>query len=137
MPANNLFHFIEIPKIFDNCFLYFAQNPDHIPFSIKRVYFITQASPQLPRGHHVHKKTKQMMFCIQGSVKLTLDNGKKRQNVIIDQPDLGVMINNMVWHEMTDFKKNTILLVLASSNFDEKDYIRDYEKFKKQADKIR
>lgn len=134
MPQESkLINLVKIPKIFDDCYLFFAQNPHHIPFKIKRVYFITQASTQLPRGYHVHKKTKQVLFCIQGTIKLTLDNGKKRKSVTLDQPNIGVFIDKMIWHEMEDFKKDTILLVLASRIFDEKDYIRDYEKFKKEA----
>lgn len=134
--VSKLIKLIKIPRVFDDCYLYFAQNSQSIPFSIKRVYFITEANPNLPRGYHAHKITKQVIFCIQGSVKLILDDGQKRQSVIVDKPELGILINNMVWHEMAEFKKNTILLILASTNFDEKDYIRDYETFKKQAHKI-
>lgn len=133
---SNLVHLIKIPKIFDDCYLYFAQNSEHIPFNIKRVYFITEPDINLPRGYHAHKKTKQLMFCIQGSIKLHLDNSKKRKNITLDQPNIGVLIDKMIWHEMADFKKDTILLVLASTVFNEKDYIRDYEKFKKEAHKI-
>lgn len=135
-PQSTLVSLIKIPKIFDDCFLYFAQNSAHIPFNIKRVYFITKADTNLPRGHHAHKETKQVMFCIQGSINLRLDNGKKREKITLDRPDIGVLIDKMIWHEMADFKKDTILLVLASKVFNEKDYIRDYEKFKKETAKI-
>lgn len=133
MPKQKGSHLIELPKIFDDCFLIFAQTPDHIPFNIQRVYYITKSDPKLPRGYHAHKKTKQVIFCIQGNLKLVLDNGKKRKKIFLDQPNIGVLIDKMMWHEMTDFKKETILLVLASEVFDEKDYIRDYAQFKKQA----
>ena len=56
---------IKLPKIFDDCYLSFAQTPDHIPFTIKRVYYILKSDPKLPRGHHAHKKTRQVIFCIQ------------------------------------------------------------------------
>lgn len=136
MQAKNLFHLIEIPKIFDDCFIYFAQNPDHIPFNIKRVYFITQANTKLPRGNHAHKKTKQVIFCIQGKITLILDNGKRRKKIILDRPNIAVFMDKMVWVEMVDFQKDTILLVLASRIFKEKDYTRDYEQFKRRANKI-
>ncbi len=127
---------INIPKIIDDCNLYFAQTPDHIPFKVRRVYFITSANTRLPRGFHAHKKNQQAIFCIQGSMKLILDNGKNKKEVVLDKPNMGVFLDKMIWHEMLDFKKNTILLVLASQIFNEKDYVRDYEKFKKRTAKI-
>ena len=136
MRKNSLFRFVELPKILDECTLVIAQNPNHIPFKIKRLYFISNAHPKLPRGFHAHKSCEQIIFCISGSVKLVLDNGKKREKILLDQPNKGVFLNKMLWHEMINFKKNTILLVLASKAFNEKDYIRNYEKFKKRADKI-
>src|SRR3990167_10127862 len=77
------------------------------------------------------KKTRQVAFCIQGSVKLVLDNGKKRESVLLSNPQKGVEIPQMTWHEMHNFKKNTILLIFASEKFDTKDYIRDYRLFLK------
>ena len=123
--------YIKIPKVADDCLLFYAQNPDHIPFPIKRIYFITNADSKLPRGYHAHKKNRQVAFCIQGSVKLVLDNGKKRESVLLSNPQKGVEIPQMTWHEMHNFKKNTILLIFASEKFDTKDYIRDYRLFLK------
>lgn len=133
---NKLIILITVPEIFDDCYLYFAQHPTHIPFNIKRIYYITQAKTKFPRGYHAHKKNRQVIFCVQGSIKLVLDNGRSRKEIFLDKPNTGVLLENMIWHEMTDFKKNTILLVLASKEFDEKDYIRDYEQFKKKANKV-
>lgn len=127
---------VTVPEIVDDCFLYFAQNPNHIPFVVKRVYYIIRANPKLPRGLHAHRKTRQIIFCIQGSIKLTLDDGKIRKEIFLDKPNIGVLLDNMVWHEMIDFKKNTILLVLASEEFNEKDYIRNYEQFKKHVHQV-
>lgn len=124
---------IKISKIIDDCFLYFVQTPEHIPFSIKRVYYILESNPQFARGHHAHKKTDQVLFCIQGSIKLILNDGRKRRKILLDNPSQGVLINRMIWHEMNDFKLNTILLVLASRIFEPDDYIRDYNQFLKLA----
>lgn len=132
MPTRSrLVNLIKIPQIIDDCLLYFAQHPDHIPFEIKRIYYIIRADARSPRGYHAHKKTRQIIFCIQGSIKIIVDNGKRKKEVILDNPVFGLLLENMIWHEMHDFKKNTILLVLASEKFQEKDYIRDYERFKK------
>lgn len=133
--ADDNFKLIKIPQIIDDCYLFFAQNKDHIPFLIKRVYIISKADINKPRGFHAHKKTRQVLFCIQGSIKLVLDDGENKRRTILNKPEIGVFIDKMVWHEMHDFKKNTILLVLASLKFNPKDYIRDYKQFKKIAQK--
>lgn len=133
---NNLVRFVELPKILDNCVLVFAQTPEHIPFKIKRVYFISKAHPKLPRGLHAHKKNKQIIFCISGSVKLILDNGQKKEKVTLNQSNIGVFLDKMIWHQMQDFKDDTILLVLASDKFNPADYIRNYEEFKKRTSKV-
>lgn len=126
---------VVIPQITDDCYLCFAQSPN-IPFTIKRVYYITQPNTRLPRGFHAHKKCQQVIFCIQGSIKLILDNGEIKEEVLLNKPNVGVFLENMIWHQMHDFKRNTILLVLASKEFSEKDYIRDYEQFKRQIHKV-
>lgn len=133
----NLIHFIKLPKVLDDCHLIFAQNPNHIPFIIRRVYYIIHANTKLPRGYHAHRQTRQVIFCIQGTIKLTLDDGRKRQTTILKGPNIGVFIDKMIWHMMQEFKENTILLVLASKVFNEEDYIRDYGQFKKEANQIR
>lgn len=125
----SLVQHITIPKIVDDCFLYFMEHPSHIPFQIRRIYFITSAHTKLPRGFHAHKKTRQVVFCIQGSIQLVLLDGKQKEEVVLDNAETGVIIDKMVWHEMHDFGKDTILLVLASRVFDPKDYIRDYQTF--------
>lgn len=135
-PPIELIKLIKVPKIEDDCILCFVQTPDHVPFKIKRVYYITDATTKLPRGFHAHKKTKQVIFCIQGSIKLVLDNGKKRSEIFLNQPNKGIFVDKMIWHEMHKFKKNTVLLILTSRIFDSLDYIRDYAEFKKRAHKI-
>lgn len=122
---------IKIPKIYDDCLLGFMQYPDTIPFLIKRVYFILNAKTELDRGRHAHKRTQQVLFCIQGSIKMVVDDGKVREEVILNSPEVGILLNEMIWHEMHEFKKNTILLVLASDIFKPEDYIRDHEEFKR------
>ncbi len=101
-----------------------------IPFDVKRVYYIYGLSaPQAIRGCHAHKHNRQVLFCINGSFNLLLDDGTHRQEVTLDRPDLGVYMDVMLWHEMSAFSPNCILLVLASDHYDEADYIRDYEAF--------
>lgn len=88
-----------------------------------------QADTELPRGFHAHLKTKQVLFCLQGSIKILLDDGRNKDEITLSDPSTGIFLDKMIWHEMHKFKKNTILLILASALFDAKDYIRDYKSF--------
>lgn len=125
---NSIVKFINIPKIEDDCFLCFAQYPN-IPFKINRIYYIVRANPDFSRGLHSHYTTDQVVFCIQGSVEIILDNGVRKENVVLNEPQKGILIPKMVWHEIINFQKSTILLVIASKKFDPGDYIRDYDLF--------
>ncbi len=124
---------IKIPKINDDCFLHFVENNKHIPFATKRVYYITQPNADLYRGKHAHYQNKQVIFCIQGKVKMVIDDGNKKEVVVLDKSEVGLFLDKMIWHEMHDMNKNTILLVFASKFYDENDYIRDYNDFLKIA----
>lgn len=102
-----------------------------VPFDIKRVYYIYGVDPQIPRGFHAHKVTRQVAICIKGSCKMLMDDGNAKTTVLMDSPTQGVLINVMQWHEMHDFSEDCILMVLASEHYDESDYIRDYDNFLK------
>ena len=130
MKQKSLIRVIKLPKIYDNCFLFFAQNPGTIPFQINRVYFITAPKPNLPRGAHSHHTTEQILFCIQGKCRLILDDGSRKEEIMLDSPEIGVYLPPLMWHEMHDMGRQTILLVLASKPYDPSDYIRSYEEFK-------
>lgn len=120
--------FVTVPKIETDGVLIQMQFPE-IPFDIKRVYFIYGVSIGAARGAHTHKETSQVLFCIRGNIQINLDNGMERESVILDKPNIGVLLEPGVWHEMEDFKKDTILLVLASKRHEELDYVRSYEDF--------
>lgn len=137
MKNNKIYTKIILPKITDDCTLIFAENRNHIPFDIKRVFFIQNPKPGLPRGYHAHKRTQLVLFCIQGSVKITCDNRKIRESVTLNHANEGIYIPQMIWHEMHNFKRNTILLVLASEVYDPEDYVRDYHKFRELSTKTK
>ena len=110
--------------------LFIAESGRQIPFPIKRVYFInTLANPKALRGMHAHKKLEQVLFCINGSFVLQLDDGSQQQNIRLNDPAVGVRLGKMLWHTMTSFSYDCVIMVLASDWFDEKDYIRDYDAF--------
>lgn len=123
-----LIKLIEAPSFATDGTLTQLQSPD-IPFDIKRVYFIQGVSVGAVRGAHTHKETVQIIFCIQGSIIIALDDGKRKEKILLDKPNIGVLLEPGVWHEMQDFKKDTILLVLASKRHEPEDYVRSYEDF--------
>lgn len=110
--------------------LYIAEEGKNIPFGTKRAYFINELyRPDAIRGKHAHKKLQQVIFCIKGSFKLHLDDGEQQQDIVMDTPSRGVFLGPSLWHDMTHFSPDCVILVLASNCYDENDYIRDYAKF--------
>ena len=103
----------------------------NIPFEIKRINYIFKTKRDVIRGYHAHKNLKQVAVCISGTCKFLLDNGKKKINVLLDSPSKGLLIDEMIWHEMYDFSEDCVLMVLADDFYDESDYIRDYNDFLK------
>lgn len=102
----------------------------NIPFMIKRVYCIYNNKSGLARGAHAHKALHQVMFALSGSCTIKLFNGTEEKVVVLEHPNMGLLINGVVWREMHDFSKDCVLTVLASDHFDESDYIHDYKDFK-------
>lgn len=100
-----------------------------IPFDIKRVYYIYRTEERVSRGHHAHRNLRQVTICLAGSCRMVLDNGYQRDEVVLDSPTKGLLIESMMWREMHDFSEDCVLLVLASEHYDESDYIRNYDRF--------
>lgn len=109
--------------------LSFLETERHIPFKIRRVYYIYDVQGDSRRGFHAHKDLRQVLICIHGSCKILLDDGNQQQNVLLDNPGEGLLIESTIWREMYDFSPGAVLLVLASHYYDESDYIRDYDEF--------
>ncbi|WP_330115225.1 FdtA/QdtA family cupin domain-containing protein [Pseudomonas sp. JS3066] len=101
----------------------------NIPFEIKRVYYMTDLKPGVPRGFHAHRHLHQVAVCVAGRCRFILDDGVTREEAWLDSPTKGLIIGNMVWREMHDFSEDCVLMVLASEHYDEADYIRKYEHF--------
>ena len=102
---------------------------NHIPFDIKRVYYIFDTKKSISRGFHAHINTKQVIICLSGSCRFILDDGKLRDEIILNSPSKGILIDKLIWREMHDFSQNCILIILASEVYNNDDYIRDYNKF--------
>lgn len=104
----------------------------NVPFEIKRVYYLTQLKSDHPRGFHAHKKLIQLIICLNGSCDFILDDGKSRKTVHLNDATKGLVVKSMIWREMHNFSKDCVIMVLASELYDEGDYIRNYEEFKKE-----
>lgn len=102
-----------------------------IPFKIRRVYYIYDTKEGVRRGFHAHLNLEQILICVHGSCKILLDNGREKETVILDKPYEGLYITNDIWREMYDFSPDAVLMVLASELYNEDDYIRNYDEFKK------
>lgn len=101
-----------------------------VPFSARRVYHISGTVQGASRGFHAHKKLHQIAVCISGRCRMVLDDGVTREDVWLESPQFGVDLPPMLWHEMYDFSPGCVLLVIASDDYDEADYIRHYSEFK-------
>ena len=99
------------------------------PFEIKRVYYIFDTKEGVERGFHAHINLKQMAIVVKGSCTFVLDNGNKKEEIHLTNPNQGLLIEGLIWREMKNFSPDCVLLVLASEHYDESDYIRDYDKF--------
>lgn len=131
----NLIKLIDLPSFGDERGgLVAIESNQSIPFDVKRLYYIFNTS-QKPRGFHAHIDLKQVAICLKGSCKFILDNGSIKEEVVLDNPTQGLVIEGLIWREMHDFSEDCVLLVLASEHFTEQDYIRNYDEFLKEVHK--
>ncbi|GEM_PF-81288 len=101
-----------------------------IPFPVKRLYHITGVKDlKAVRGGHAHKKTDQVIFCVKGSFRLAMKDGEAMQKIYLRNPAIGIRLGPKLWHTMTNFSKDCVIMALASENYDESDYIRNYDEF--------
>jgi len=121
---------IDIPKIEDRRGNLSVIEKDCIPFDIKRVYYLYDVPSDAYRGGHAHKEQLELLIALSGSFNVVLDNGKNKQTITLNKPNKGLLIPTGVWRELEDFSAGSVCLVLASDEFLESDYIRDYNDFK-------
>lgn len=105
---------------------------EQVPFPVKRFYYIYDTTPGTVRGKHAHRNLRQLLICASGACTIVCERPDgARSEHRLDWPNKGLLIEGLVWREMKDFSKDAVLMVLASEYYDESDYIRDYEEFKK------
>lgn len=106
-----------------------AEFGKELPFEIKRVYYIYGVGEGVRRGFHMHKSLNQVLIAMHGSCKIMVDDGEKQEVVLLDSPTKGLFIGIGIWREMFDFSPDAVLISLASEEYDESDYIRNYDVF--------
>lgn len=110
--------------------LVIAEGAKDIPFEIKRVFYIYGTQGDVVRGQHANLNSQFVLINIAGTSKVRVQDGKAYEEVfVLDKPNMGLYLPNMVWKDMYDFSSDSILLVLASEHYDEYEYIRDYTEF--------
>lgn len=107
-----------------------------IPFDIKRIYYITDVESDISRGFHSHRRLHQVLLCLNGEVKIKLKTPFEEEVIQLKNDSRGLYIGPMIWREMYDFSENAVLLVLASDNYSEDDYIRNYDFYLDEANKL-
>lgn len=112
------------------------ESSKQIPFDVKRVFYIYGTQEGVPRGNHSHYKTKQFLVAVNGSCKVTLDNGKEKVTYELNKPNLGLFQDALIWGIMHDFSSDCVLMVLADEYYDANDYITDYKFFLKEVENV-
>lgn len=121
---------IQLPKILDERGnLSFIEEEKHIPFKIKRTYWIYDVPGGTIRGGHAFKEQYEFIVALSGSFDVVLDNGIEKQIFHLNRSYYGLYVPNMIWRQMENFSTNSIAMVLASTLFDDTDYIREYNQF--------
>ena len=123
---------IELPKITEpRGNLTFVEGTNHIPFDIRRVYYLYDVPGGAERGGHAHKGLHQLIIAMSGSFDVVLDDRQNKKRFHLNRSYFGLYVCPMIWRELDNFSSGSVCLVLASNKYDESDYYRDYDDFMK------
>ncbi len=109
----------------------------NVPFEIKRVYYIFGTKEGVVRGRHAHRTLKQLVVAVKGSCDFVLDDGKKRVYIRLDNPAVGLYVEDMIWREMENFSEDCVLMVLANEYYNGSDYVKDYDEFLEEVNNVK
>ena len=122
---------LSFPKIVDQRGnLSFIEGENHIPFDIKRVYYLYDVPGGAERGGHAHRDLEQVIIAMSGSFDVVIDDGDLKSRFHLNRSYYGLYFPPMLWRELDNFSSGSVCLVLASKRYDEDDYIRDYNEYK-------
>ncbi len=128
--TNNTNQLINLPKILDpRGNLTFIEGQNHIPFDIKRVYWIYDVPGGEKRGGHAFRVQDEFIISLSGSFDVILDNGTEKIKYSLNRSYYGLYVPAGIWRHMENFSTNSLAVVLASTDFNENDYIRDYDEY--------
>ena len=128
---------IDLPKISDfRGNLTFIESNNQVPFEIKRIYWIYDVPGGEIRGSHSFIKSHEFIIALSGSFDVVLNDAKKEFNYTLNRSHYGLYVPNMLWRRIENFSTNSLALIVSNVGYHEKDYIRDFEEFKKIKNKI-
>ena len=131
MTLNNV-QLIELPKILDERGnLTFIEGNNHIPFKIERTYMIYDVPGGATRGGHAYIDLKEFIVALSGSFDVVLDDGNEKKTYSLNRSYYGLYVPNMIWRSLENFSTNALCLILASQKYNENDYLRDHNQYKK------
>ena len=107
-----------------------VENGTTVPFDVKRIYYLYDVPGGESRAGHAHIELQQLIIAASGSFDITLDDGKLKRTFTLNRPYHGLLIVPGIWREIDNFSSGSVCLVLASTGYNEADYIRDYKEFK-------
>jgi len=121
---------IGLPKVIDpRGSLTFVEGGRHVPFEIKRTYYLYDVPGGATRAGHAHKRLEQLIIAVSGSFDVQLDDGRSKINYHLNRADSGLYLPPMIWRQIDNFSTGSVCLVLASDYFDEADYYREHDAF--------
>ncbi|MEM9686520.1 MAG: FdtA/QdtA family cupin domain-containing protein [Bacteroidota bacterium] len=120
---------IKIPKIEDRRGNLSVIEKECIPFKMKRVYYLYDIPSGAYRGGHSHKEQQEFLIAVSGSFNVILNDGVTKKTILLNRPDEGLLIPSGIWRELDNFSSGAVCLALASGEFEEADYIRDFQTF--------
>jgi len=121
---------VELPKISDpRGNLTFIEGGRHIPFDIRRVYYLYDVPGGSERGGHAHKDLSQLIVAMSGSFDVVLDDASQKRRFHLNRSYFGLYVCPLIWRELDNFSSGSVCMVLASNDYDPADYYRDYDQF--------
>lgn len=134
---DNSARLIQLPKIIDERGnLSFIEENNHIPFNIQRTYWIYDVPGGQGRGGHAFKEQQEFIVALSGSFDVIIDNGQVKQTFSLNRSYYGLYIPTGIWRQMQNFSTNSLAFVISSTEYNEDDYVRDYDEFLKYSKKL-